>query len=265
MTDSPSLLIRTSPNGVMHARLNRPEVLNAIDHSMHQEIAGLWERADADDAVRVVLLTAEGRSFSAGGHNSFARLVQQDQAVRLSAMREVDKIAYGLINMRKPVVAAIQGHAIGAGLAVALLADVSVAADNAQIIDGHVTAGLVPGDHAVMLWPQLCGLARAKYHLMTGAPLTGAEAAAFGLVSLAVPADQLESTAEAIADRLAQANPLALELTKRALNGWLTMAKPIFDSALAMQMLLFAEGIGGNQPGNAPPEASGGADGPGRS
>ncbi|MEU8171365.1 enoyl-CoA hydratase/isomerase family protein [Microbispora hainanensis] len=145
-------------------------------------------------------------------------------------------------------VSAIQGPAVGAGLAVALLADISVAGRTARIIDGHTRLGVAAGDHAAIIWPLLCGMAKAKYHLLLCEPVTGEQAEAMGLVSLCVDDDQVHDKALEIATRLAAGSAEAIRLTKCALNNWLRMAGPSFDASLAMEFLGFtgpdaAEGV----------------------
>jgi enoyl-CoA hydratase len=135
------------------------------------------------------------------------------------------------------VVAAIDGPCVGAGLAVALLADVSIAAPSARIVDGHTRLGVAAGDHAVLVWPLLCGLAKAKYHLLLCEPVDGVEAERIGLVSLCVPADELEERALEVARRLAAGSQAAIAHTKLALNNWLRAAGPAFDASLALEFL----------------------------
>ena len=144
-----------------------------------------------------------------------------------------------MINCAKPVVSAICGPAVGAGLVIALLADVSVAGRSARIVDGHTRLGVAAGDHAAICWPLLCGMAKARYYLLTGEMVTGAEAERIGLVSKALPAGEVLADALRVADGLATGSQLAIRLTKRALNGWLRMAGPIFDQSAAYEMLTF--------------------------
>ena len=147
---------------------------------------------------------------------------------------------YNVINCNKPVVSAINGAAVGAGLALALLADISIAAASARLIDGHTKLGVAAGDHAAIIWPLLCGMAKAKYHLLLCEAVTGAEAERIGLVSLVVPDEELQARAMQIAVRLAEGAPQAIRWTKYALNNWLRAAGPIFDASLGMEFLGFA-------------------------
>ena len=149
-------------------------------------------------------------------------------------------IVQGMIDCDVPIVTAINGAAVGAGAAVALLADVSIAGHKAKIIDGHTKLGVAAGDHAALIWPLLCGMARAKYHLLMCSTLDGIEAERIGLVSLAGPDDQLLDKAREVARTLAAGSPTALAFTKRSLNHWLRAAWPAFEHSLALEMLGFA-------------------------
>ncbi len=152
---------------------------------------------------------------------------------------EARALVYNMLHCSKPIISAINGPAVGAGLVVALLADISIAAENARLADGHVRMGVAAGDHAAIIWPLLCGLAKAKYYLMTSDFLSGREAERIGLVSLAVPDDQLLEKAMAVATDLANGPRQAIRFTKRALNQWPLQAGPIFDHSLALEMLGF--------------------------
>ncbi len=137
------------------------------------------------------------------------------------------------------MVSAIRGNAVGAGLAIALLADISVASQSARILDGHTKLGVAAGDHSVIIWPLLCGLAKARYHLLTNKPLSGAEAERIGLVSVAVPDDEVIETAFGVARTLRDGSATAISWTKHALNNWLRLAGPSFDTSLALEFLGF--------------------------
>jgi enoyl-CoA hydratase len=228
------------PNGVLLLTLDRPPV-NATDERMHWELTEVWKTIDADPAARVVLVTGAGKAFSAGGDLSLLEGMAGNAAAVSRTLREAADIVYNMINLEKPIISAINGVAVGAGLAVALMADISIIADTARLTDGHLRLGVGAGDHAAIIWPLLCGMAKAKYYLMTAEFLDGREAERIGLVSLCVPAAELMEKASAIATRLAEGPQNALRLTKRALNGWLRVAAPIFDSSLAYEMLNFME------------------------
>ena len=154
-------------------------------------------------------------------------------------MKEAGDIVFKMLACEKPIISAINGVAVGAGLAVALMADISIMAEEARITDGHVRLGVSAGDHSVILWPLLCGMAKAKYYLMTAEFVDGKEAERIGLVSLCVPRAQLMEKAMATAERLATGSQSAIRLTKRSLNNWLRLFQPAFDASLAMEMLCF--------------------------
>ena len=139
----------------------------------------------------------------------------------------------------KPIISAINGVAVGAGLAVAMLADISVMSETARLTDGHVRLGVAAGDHAAIVWPLLCGMAKAKYYLMTADFIDGKEAERIGLVSLCVPQDKLMPKAMEVAAKLANGSQQAIRFTKKSLNNWMRVAGPLFDNSLAMEMLTF--------------------------
>jgi enoyl-CoA hydratase len=206
---------------------------------MHRDLAQVWRRIDLDEAVRVVVIRGDGANFSSGGDFDMIERMIEDEATLIRVWKEASDLVYNLINCSKPVVSAIRGSAVGAGLAIALLADVSVAADNARILDGHTKLGVAAGDHAVIIWPLLCGLAKARYHLLTNKSLSGAEAERIGLVSVVAPDAKVIETAFEIARTLSAGSATAMRWTKHALNNWLRLAGPSFDTSLALEFLGF--------------------------
>ena len=233
------LFDRPSP-GVLRITINRPERLNALDHDGHRELCDVWLEVDRDPDVSAVLLRGEGRAFSAGGDFGMIENMISDHDVRVHAWREARDLVYNIINCSKPIVSAIHGAAVGAGLVAALLADIPIAAKSAKIVDGHTRLGVAAGDHAAIIWPLLCGMAKAKYHLLLCEPVNGEKAEQLGLVALAVEDDQLEAKSLEIARRLAEGAPTAIRFTKYALNNWLRLAGPTFDTSLALEILGFA-------------------------
>jgi enoyl-CoA hydratase len=227
------------PSGVVLVTINRPEVMNATNARLHWELTQVWLTIDADPAVRVALVTGAGRAFSAGGDLSLVEEMAGNAAAATRTMREASDLVYNIINLDKPVVSAINGPAVGAGLVVALLADVSIIAETARITDGHTRLGVAAGDHAALIWPLLCGMAKAKYYLLTSEFLDGREAERIGLVSRAVPAEKVMDVAWTVAESLARGSQTSIRFTKRALNNWLRQAGPIFDQSLALEMLTF--------------------------
>jgi enoyl-CoA hydratase/carnithine racemase len=222
---------------VLRVTMNRPDKLNAADALMHGEMAEIWRDIDADPTVNAVLLTGAGKAFSAGGDLAILDTMRADFSARARVWREARDMVYNVINCAKPIVAAINGPAVGAGLVLGLLADISIAGRSARIIDGHTKLGVAAGDHAAIIWPLLCGMAKAKYHLLLCEPLNGEEAERIGLVSLCVADAELQERALAIAVRLAEGAQSALRWTKYALNNWLRAAGPAFDTSLALEML----------------------------
>jgi enoyl-CoA hydratase len=237
--DFPSLQFFSEGAGILELVLSNKGRLNAATEDMHRDLAQVWRGIDIDDAVRVVLIRGEGANFSSGGDFDMIDRMIEDEATLLRVWKEASDLVYNLINCSKPVVSAIRGSAVGAGLAIALLADVSVAAENARILDGHTKLGVAAGDHAVIIWPLLCGLAKAKYHLLTNKSLSGAEAERIGLVSVAVPDAQVIETAFDVARSLSLGSVTAMRWTKHALNNWLRLAGPSFDTSLALEFLGF--------------------------
>lgn len=225
--------------GVLRVTISAPGRLNAVDAAGHRELAAIWRDADADERVRAIVVRGEGEAFSAGGDLAMIEEMMADYAVRSRVLREARDIVHNLLDCGKPVVSAIQGPAVGAGLAVALLADVSVAGRGARIIDGHTRLGVAAGDHAAVVWPLLCGMAKAKYHLLLCEPLTGEQAERIGLVSVCVADDEVHERALALAERLAGGSAQAISFTKHALNHWLRAAGPAFDASLALEFYGF--------------------------
>lgn len=231
----PSLRFEVPADGVLEVVLDKPGRLNAVDRDMHRELAAVWQTVDGDPEVRAALITGAGEAFSAGGDFDMIEEIIADFAVRARVLREARDLVYNVVNCAKPIVSAMRGPAVGAGLVVGLLADVSVAGRTARIIDGHTRLGVAAGDHAALAWPLLCGLAKAKYHLLLCEPLSGEEAERIGLVSLCVDDDAVYDRALDVATRLAAGSQTALRWTKYALNNWLRMAGPTFDSSLALE------------------------------
>jgi enoyl-CoA hydratase len=237
--DFPSLRFETGAPGVLHIVLDAPG-LNSVGPQMHRDLADIWPVIDRDPEVRVVLVRGEGKAFSSGGSFELIDQTINDQAGRLRIMREARDLVLNMVNFDKPVISAIHGAAVGAGLVVALLADISVAGRSAKIIDGHTKLGVAAGDHAAICWPLLVGMAKAKYYLLTCEPLIGAEAERIGLVSACVDDDDVLTTATRIADDLAQGAQNAIRWTKRSLNHWYRMFGPTFETSLGLKFLGFS-------------------------
>src|SRR5580692_5053250 len=188
-------------DGVLLIKINRPDRLNAMDEVLHTELSRVWLDVDKDNGCRAVVITGEGQAFSAGGDFEMVEAT-------LGSFRVVSR----------------------------LLQD---AAESARLTDGHLKLGVAAGDHAAIIWPLLCGLAKARYYLLTSSFIDGREAERIGLVSKCTPDDELMPTALQVAADLAAGPRRAIAATKRTLNHWVRAAGPIFESSLALEMLGF--------------------------
>ena len=252
----PSLRCERPEAGILRIVLDAPG-LNSVGPQMHRDLADVWLAVDRDRATRVAIVQGEGRAFSSGGSFELLGSMIDDYARRTEVMREARDLVYNIINCSKPIVAAVHGAAVGAGLVCAMLADVSIAARSARIMDGHTRLGVAAGDHAVLCWPLLCGMAKAKYYLLTNAELRGEEAERIGLVSMCVDDDVLFETALDVARSLAAGPQAAIRSTKQALNHWYRMLGPAFDASLALEFYGFsgpdaAEGLAAIQAWRTP-------------
>ena len=232
--------------GVALVTINRPEVLNATNNVLHRELTQIWGDVDRDPDVRVAVVTGAGdRAFSAGGDlgdmGERAALTGQARFNALVAlMKEAEEVVYSMVRCEKVIISAINGVAVGAGLAVALMADISIIAEEARLTDGHVRLGVAAGDHAAMVWPLLCGMAKAKYYLLTCDFIDGREAERIGLVSKSVPRAELMTEAMRVAKQLAGGSLPAQRFTKRALNQWLKLGGiTAFDYSAALEIMGF--------------------------
>ncbi|WP_028206039.1 enoyl-CoA hydratase/isomerase family protein [Paraburkholderia nodosa] len=234
--------IRFDPqsDGVMLVTLNRPDVMNATNNRMHWELTKVWGVVNDDPRVKAIVITGAGdRAFSAGGDLSVVEEMSNSQEATLRVMKEASDIVYNILACEKPIISAINGTAVGAGLAVALLADVSVMAEETRLTDGHTRLGVSAGDHAAIVWPLLCGMTKAKYYLMTADFVDGKEAERIGLVTFCAPRAEVLAKSLAIAANLARGSQTAIRATKKSLNNWMRVAGPVFDNSLAMEMLCF--------------------------
>ncbi|MFZ0012970.1 MAG: enoyl-CoA hydratase/isomerase family protein [Acidimicrobiia bacterium] len=226
-------------DGVLVVTLGNEPRLNAVTTVGHRELVELWPEVDRCSNVRAVLLQARGRAFSAGGAYEMIEEIMGDETAHRRVLKEARELVRNIIECSKPIVSAINGPAVGAGLAAALMADIPVAGRAARIIDGHTNIGVTAGDHAAVIWPLLVGMAKAKYYLMTNEPLTGEEAERIGLVAKVVDDDDLAQFTLDLATRLAAGPSEAMSFTKHTLNHWLRMAYPIFDASVAYEFLGF--------------------------
>lgn len=213
--------------------------LNAVDGLLHGELVRLFRELKREESARAVLLTGRGRAFSAGGSfDWFPTLTDLDTLDPLR--RDARQMIWDLLEVELPIVAALNGPAVGLGASIALLCDVILAADTATIADPHVRVGIAAGDGGTAIWPLLVGPARAKQYLLTGDPVPAAEAERIGLVNRVVPAADLEAEALAFAARLAAGAPLAIRYTKHAVNKLVKDALNVaFDAATALEIVTF--------------------------
>jgi enoyl-CoA hydratase len=224
---------------VLRITFNRPETYNSLDSAGHRELAYIWRDIDDDPTINAVILTGAGKAFSSGGDFTMIQEIIDDYDARANAWKEARDLVYNIINCSKPIVSALNGPAVGAGLVAGLLADISIAGKRAKIVDGHTRLGVAAGDSAVINWPLLCGMAKAKYLLLMCEPVSGEEAERIGLVSLCVEDDELQDKALEVATKLANGAQSAIRWTKYSLNQWYRMAGPAFDTSTALEMLGF--------------------------
>ena len=239
-TDFQFLAFEHRANGVLLITINRPEVMNATNARLHWELTKIWAVVDEDPKTKVAVITGAGdKAFSAGGDLDWITGMVGNPREINNVMKEAADIVYNMMACEKVIISAINGVAVGAGLAVAMLADISIMSETARITDGHVKLGVGAGDHAAIVWPLLCGMAKAKYYLLTADFLDGKEAERIGLVSVCCPQAELMTRAFKVADKLAAGSQTAIRFTKKSLNNWMHVARPIFDNSLALEMLCF--------------------------
>ena len=226
--------------GILLVKIDRPEVLNATNARLHNELTSVWSTLGRDHLTNVVVITGEGdKAFSAGGDIELIEGMIGNSKEIARIQTEARDLVYNILAFEKPIISAINGVAVGAGLAVALLSDISVMNEDARLSDGHTKLGVGAGDHAAIIWPLLCGMAKAKYYLMTADFISGSEAERLGLVTFSRPSGQVLPCALEIADKLAKGSQPAIRGTKQTLNGWLKQASPIFEDSLRMEMFGF--------------------------
>ena len=213
--------------------------LNAVDEALHGDLTRLFAGLRREEEARAVLLTGRGRAFSAGGDFKWFPTLRDPE--RMEALRrDAKQLIWDLLDVEIPIVAAVNGHAMGLGASIALLCDVILMADTATVGDPHVRVGIVAGDGGTAIWPLAVGPARAKEYLLTGDPLTAAEAERIGLVNHVVPAADLDAAAMKLAERLAAGAPLAIRYTKLSVNKLVKDALNVaFDTATAYELVTF--------------------------
>lgn len=218
--------------------LNRPDALNAVDLDLHDELPEALAFAGRDAESDVILLTGAGKAFSAGGDIAHMELNAANPHLFDHEARQAKRIVFALLDIEKPVVCRMNGHAVGLGASIALLCDVIFAAEHAKIGDPHVGIGLVAGDGGAVVWAQRIGLARAKEYLLTGELLTATKAAEIGLINHAVPADQLDEAVDTFCQRLLDGAPNAIRWTKVLTNMELKrIAGAVMEAGIAYESI----------------------------
>jgi enoyl-CoA hydratase len=220
--------------------LNRPATLNAIDGDLHLALLKALSDASDDDSIRAIVLTGKGRAFSAGGDIDMIRNMRADTALRRRVLQQGRQIFDLVSRVPVPIVAAVNGPAVGAGCTLALLCDIAVMADDAHLADPHVAVGLVPGDGGAVIWPLVAGLAAARAYLLTGDPVPAQDAYRLGLVHQVTPRPQVLDAATELAERIAALPAFAVRETKRCLNLHLAHAnEAVFERAMEAEYRSF--------------------------
>jgi enoyl-CoA hydratase/carnithine racemase len=216
----PNELVVTADGPIRLVTLNRPDDLNGANRTLHQALAKVWTDIAEDTDARVVIMTGSGSTFSAGGDFGYMQENIDDAAMRTQTMLEARAIVRGIVRLPIPVIAAVNGPAVGLGCSLAILSDLVLMSDKSFLADPHLRMGLVTGDGG-MAWPALTGLLRAKEYLFLGQKILPDKAVEFGLASRVVAADDLMAEAVSLANRLATVPPTALRDTKMGLNSYI--------------------------------------------
>lgn len=223
---------------ILTLTMSRPGTLNAVDAILHEELSRIFYDVDADTEADVVVLTGEGNAFCAGGDLQWLNDMHGDPAAFTKTVWEGKRLVNSLLDLEKPIIARLPGHAIGLGCTIALYCDIIYAVHEAKLGDPHVAVGLVAGDGGAVIWPQLIGYARAKEYLMTGDSLSAADAAAIGLINHAVSADELDAAVYGMANRLAGGAINAIKWTKASVNAGLKQAaNAVLDTAFNFEAM----------------------------
>jgi len=223
---------------VLYVTFNRPDVLNAVDELMHEELSKVFVDCSRDPDSDLIVVTGAGRAFCAGGDIEWMQSAIDVPSRFEKTAREAKQIVYSLLDCEKPVIAKVNGHATGLGATIALFCDVIFASTKAKIGDPHVSVGFVAGDGGAVIWPQLIGYARAKEFLLTGDLMTAEQAAGMGLINHAVAPEELDARVDAFADRLNKGAIKSIRWTKMATNiGLKQLAHSAMDACLAYESL----------------------------
>lgn len=223
---------------VLTITMARPEKLNAVGERMHEELAQVFTDAALDTDVDVIVLTGEGRAFSAGGDIDWMQKMIDEESAFEKTAAEGRRIVYTMLDCEKPIIAKVNGHAAGLGATLALFCDVIFASEKAKISDPHVSVGFVAGDGGAVIWPQLIGYARAKEYLMTGDAIPAPKAAEMGLINYAVAPEDLDARVDEFVAKLQKGAKKAIRWSKMSVNiGLKQLAHSIMDASLSMEAL----------------------------
>lgn len=225
-------------DGIATVSMNNPARKNAVNRQMHLELERVWDDVDADDDVRVAVLTGEGGAFCAGIDLAGMKPEREEGGPKRPRTRGARRLFWNMLDCEKPIIAKVRGPAYGLGANVALAADIVIAAEGARFCDSHVKAGIAPGDGGAALWPLLIGFHRAKELIMTGDPVDAKRAAEIGLINYCVPEVELDAAVDAMARKLADGAPLAISYGKLAVNAMLKqLMAGAFETSLAYDQL----------------------------
>jgi enoyl-CoA hydratase len=238
MYDNYQTLLFRRDGAILTITMNRPEVRNAADMVMHNELSRVFREVARDDDTRVVILTGAGAAFSAGGDIIAMQRKLADRTLWIQTVIEAREIFYSMLDLDKPIIARVNGHASGLGATLAVYADIVVAVEEAKFADPHVKVGLTAGDGGALMWPMLIGFQKAKEYLLLGDQLTAREAERLGLINYCVPAAELDAKVNALASRLANGASRAIGWTKQAINMTLRqMALSSMEAGLGLETL----------------------------
>ena len=223
---------------ILTITLNLPDTLNAVNARLHTELARVFIDANDDPDSDIVVLTGAGRAFCAGGDVDWMQdSIDNPDIFHLTGV-EAKRIIFSQLDLEKPLICRMNGHAMGLGATIALTCDIVIASEKAKIGDPHVSIGLVAGDGGTVIWPQLIGYVRAKEYLLTGDPIPAPEAARMGLINRAVAPGQLDDEVYGLARRLASGARKSIRWTKVVTNlGLKHLAHSIMDASIAYETL----------------------------
>lgn len=223
---------------ILTLSLNRPNELNAVNAQLHKELSRIFLDARDDAEADIIVLTGEGRAFCAGGDIDWMQSTIDDHAEFEATGREAKDIVFSQLDLDKPLICRLNGHATGLGASLALLCDIIIGSDKAKIGDPHVSVGLVAGDGGAFIWPQLVGHAKAKHYLLTGDLMTATEAERIGLITKVVAPEDLDAEVYGLAERLAGGALKAINWTKITANLPLkALFHAHFDAGLAYETM----------------------------